>query len=95
MYSLLSSSAASCFKMVCASTAFKASTQIPTYDKKHKGTWDIIGTALDLHWILTGYALGLHRVSSLGLKQVSSRYQGSFKALLRQDIPGAFMFCVI
>ena len=68
MYGMRPASDASCFIMLCASTAFKASTQTPTYDKKHKGTWDIIGITLELHWILTGFAPGVLPWIQVGFK---------------------------
>ena len=33
-----------------------------SYYKKHKGTWDIYGITLELHWYCTGYALALLRI---------------------------------
>ena len=49
------------------------------YDKKHKGTWDIIGSTLDLHWIFTEYAPAL---------------QTSGKELKRQLMPFITAVCM-
>ena len=55
------------------------------YYKKHKGTWDIIGFALDHHWILTGCAPALHGlVEGCEGALPPSRTGGGFMAVLRR-----------
>ena len=45
------------------------------YGKKHKGTWDITGITLELHWNYTGTALELQRMCT---EAIPSRHTSGF-----------------